>query len=500
MMVSLPDSVEIVEKITCQRPKIEVPFRTVPGSWIESPISASKIEVPFKPVTGSWIESPISAPTEEAFSATSISETIAAHNTEHQSDGPPPGTRRIPRRIIVCVDGTHCTPDGALCELVGSQTNISRLFNMVAEGQVLDIQNREWEQFKEYVPGIKDDTLSGLNSGFRGIGVKEQIKRVYRYCCRHATSKEDEIFLFGFSRGAYTVSAVASLFVHLGFFRNDANSDEFKHHLHESLELLPEIIGTAKGKECKFKHAIGLLKQRTRDKEVPILKFVGLFDAVKYRADFDDMGQLSSGELSKISHVRHALALNERRNAFLPEFIAESDTQIPVQEGTSHTFVQAWFLGTHADLGGGNKEDGLSLHPLQWIVAEAQRYGLGLSGHAQWLQSEAAKEDPTREDIESTLFPPKQKYEYTTRNRVEVTMWNILSEHVHSRYKLVLNNAGETLMYKVHGVQPRRIFEESGDLLGQAKGKPPEDPKKVVPIVSDNHETVEEQSFIPPFT
>ena len=40
--------------------------------------------------------------------------------------------------------------------------------------------------------------------------------------------------------------------------------------------------------------------------------------------------------------------------------------------------VQAWFLGAHGDIGGGARHDGLSLYPLQWILIESKRYGLGL--------------------------------------------------------------------------------------------------------------------------
>jgi len=73
--------------------------------------------------------------------------------------------------------------------------------------------------------------------------------------------------------------------------------------------------------------------------------------------------------------LRHALALNENRKDFHPEYLYPEFSLAKLRE---RSFVQAWFLGAHIDLGGSAAKDGLSLYPLQWMFLESRSKGLGL--------------------------------------------------------------------------------------------------------------------------
>ena len=79
--------------------------------------------------------------------------------------------------------------------------------------------------------------------------------------------------------------------------------------------------------------------------------------------------------VDSIQHMRHALALNEDRGYMTPEIVDLDSSKMSSQE----SFVQAWFLGAHADLGGAALHDGLSLYPLQWMLIESLRCGLVLA-------------------------------------------------------------------------------------------------------------------------
>lgn len=108
-----------------------------------------------------------------------------------------------------------------------------------------------------------------------------------------------------------------------------------------------------------------------KTREGPAIQFLGLFDTVK-KAQGDVDFDLSYSR--SIRRVRHALALNEERNTHQPELYKTEST--PGWDAES--VIQAWFVGWHVDIGGGAKDDGLSLYPLQWMLLESQKFGLVL--------------------------------------------------------------------------------------------------------------------------
>ncbi|KAF6817605.1 hypothetical protein CSOJ01_02315 [Colletotrichum sojae] len=112
-------------------------------------------------------------------------------------------------------------------------------------------------------------------------------------------------------------------------------------------------------------------RENTRDP--PKIRFLGLFDTVKMTLGKDTV---DISDLSFANNIRHALALNEERKTFplLPILPIEN----PEVKQDSHRCIQAWFVGAHADMGGGADHDGLSLYPLQWMMIESMADGLAL--------------------------------------------------------------------------------------------------------------------------
>lgn len=125
---------------------------------------------------------------------------------------------RLPIRLVICVDGTQSVAYGG--KSAGSQTSIHRIFLATRRGKCFDSTcGVTFDQQVKYVPGIgnADDAVSKdrIQASVFGQGYLKQIQEVYESCCQ-LSSPNDEVWLFGFSRGAYVVRAVAGLLHHFG--------------------------------------------------------------------------------------------------------------------------------------------------------------------------------------------------------------------------------------------------------------------------------------------
>lgn len=173
-----------------------------------------------------------------------------------------------------------------------------------------------------------------------------------------------------------------------------------------------------------------------KTQESPAIEFLGLFDTVKYAKDpvnFD-----ISFEPKFFKRARHALSLNEDRPQFVPELY-----EIPPEEGLpDDSLVQAWFLGSHADIGGGPEHDGLSLYPLQWMLLESRKHGLILE-HKPQKRFENLIDDPLKLVLPQKIPTPEQgsdiaqeadetqPWRYRYSNGIEVDMYDLRLSHNH---------------------------------------------------------------------
>ena len=114
------------------------------------------------------------------------------------------------------------------------------------------------------------------------------------------------------------------------------------------------------------------MSRANKTRDPPVIKFAGVFDTVKAT---DDRSLHDISFVHSIQNLRHALAINENRSYMSPE-VLDPELEPTIMDG--RTFVQAWFLGAHADMGGATRHDGLSLYPLQWMLLESKDFGLVL--------------------------------------------------------------------------------------------------------------------------
>lgn len=134
-----------------------------------------------------------------------------------------------------------------------------------------------------------------------------------------------------------------------------------------------DIVGFSRGAALAVDFANLIADKGVHGKPAAEIRFLGLWDVV---ASFGLPGnELNFGyklEVPKnVRHCFHALALDERRWTFRPERLA--------QPGAGERICEVWFRGVHSDIGGGNKERGLTSITLHWMFKQAARCGLAIA-------------------------------------------------------------------------------------------------------------------------
>lgn len=147
---------------------------------------------------------------------------------------------RLPQRLIICVDGTWCKADGS-GEGHDKLTNVFQIFMSTKEGECYDpVSRRTFWQSRIYKRGIgaADDivSLDRWMAGISGAGFQDYIRECYRRCCE-LLGPTDEVWLYGFSRGAYVVRAVAGLLHHITAIKKTSNENEFNKIYKKALEV-----------------------------------------------------------------------------------------------------------------------------------------------------------------------------------------------------------------------------------------------------------------------
>ena len=265
------------------------------------------------------------------------------------------------KRIVICADGTWNDPEDE------NPTNVLALARAIRPRSSDGV-----EQVVFYDWGV-GSYYSKAAGGATGLGMSKNIQDGYRFIVQNY-SPGDELFLFGFSRGAYTVRCLAGMLNNCGVVkRSRADRIPEAFDLYKSRRAKP---GSDRAKAWRRRHAV-----RGRRGEVA---FIGVWDTVgalgiptralafaEERDLFFDRGLGSN-----VRVARHAVSIDEKRADFRPTLWDPRD---------SVDLLQVWFAGVHADVGGGYApaKDGtlLSDVPLRWMIEEARGFGLGVEGH-----------------------------------------------------------------------------------------------------------------------
>lgn len=269
------------------------------------------------------------------------------------------------KRIVICADGTWNRPEEDLSK--DYPTNVLRLARAVRPSAGGTPQ----QVFYDWGVGADYGKISG---GITGAGIQKNIQDDYRYIVQNY-SPGDEIYLFGFSRGAYTVRSLCGMINNCGILkRAHANriGEAFRMYKKGGKKWHPNGTGSKEFRR-NYCHA-------SRS-----VKFVGVWDTVgalgipfSFLGLFGRKDEFYDNKLgSNVEYARHAMAIDEQR--------ADFDATI-WQTRPGLDLKQVWFVGSHADVGGSyapDKKDGslLSDIPLKWMMAEASKVGLKFEPH-----------------------------------------------------------------------------------------------------------------------
>lgn len=282
------------------------------------------------------------------------------------------------KRIVICCDGTWNVPDQNDHGVVTS-TNVAKIGLAVAPR---DLAGKEQVVF--YETGLGTRWYNRVVGGAFGDGLSKKIENAYRFLVQNYEDG-DEVFLFGFSRGAYTVRSAAGLIRNSGLLRK-----EYAGRFAEAYHLYRRRDNSAHPKAIEAQ-----LFRRSYARNIRI-KFIGVWDTVgalgiplgvfgffNRRYEFHDV-KLSG----VIDNAYQALAIDERRRPFAPSIWEQ-------QEGLDEQVLeQKWFAGVHSNIGGGYKDTGLSDIAFEWLREKAETCGLAFDPHYVKL---AVKPDATGE-------------------------------------------------------------------------------------------------------
>lgn len=303
------------------------------------------------------------------------------------------------KRLIVCCDGTWQTSEQPY------PTNVAKL------NQAIKREDTEVVQLVHYENGIgsRGNIFDRTFGGAFGWGIDEHIQRAYQFLCSNYT-EGDEIYLFGFSRGAYTVRSLAGLIrVAQGLLPsyqpNLTQAVRAVYEVYRSEKNYPGLsVEEANEREVRRKEAaIRAISPDIRPVKIAVL---GCWDTVgalgvpntiplisnianqKYR--FHDC-QLSN----IIERALHAVAIDEQRQAFSVTPMQQSDQNVI----KGQVLKEVWFVGDHGAIGGGSKDlKTLSDWTLFWLIDTIRNtWNLGLEFDLSHVESDLETSNPAQQ-------------------------------------------------------------------------------------------------------
>lgn len=274
------------------------------------------------------------------------------------------------KNIVLCLDGTNNKVRAA------ANTNVLRLYSL------LDLGNPA-RQVAFYQPGVGTfsssaawtplaRTLSRYAGLAFGAGLRKNLGEAYLYLMS-VHEPGDQVFVFGFSRGAYTARALTGMLEVCGLFRRGSEN------------LVPyavnEYAKQEKGTERPFDVLREYARVHARDlgkgrKDHAPIQFLGIWDTVKAAGTlWRQLRWPYTRQLPHVRVVRHAVAIDEKRRAYAAYLVKEPNPNhiIPPHQDLQ----EVWFAGVHSDVGGTFPAGAhLSDIPLKWMVEHAVNAGL----------------------------------------------------------------------------------------------------------------------------
>jgi uncharacterized protein (DUF2235 family) len=281
-----------------------------------------------------------------------------------------------PRKLIVCLDGTWNQRDSK-----EAPTNVAKIARAIAP-----LDEDGISQLIYYHPGVGSGNLfDRIIGGAFGAGLSANIESAYSFLADNYRDN-DLIYLFGFSRGAFTARSLAGLVGLAGLLKkSDMGQFQTIYDIYRSQGDREQILSADEAIRSKALEAYIPKDQDAGYKLGKVIGasrranifFIGVWDTVgslgvpfgplrtvtmrKYAFHDTDLGK-------NVTYAYQALAIDERRSTFTPTLWARDKRR---DGAPPQTLQQVWFAGCHSNIGGGYDDSGLSDMSLVWMAAKA---------------------------------------------------------------------------------------------------------------------------------
>ena len=320
-----------------------------------------------------------------------------------------PETNTPPRKLVIFFDGT--ANDEA------SDTNIKKIHSLIS------LQNKK-DVGTFYIEGVgANGKIAGMMTGW---GTGHRVKLAYGYLLKNY-QEGDQIYLFGFSRGAYSARILASLLYHAGL-----PATQLSDKVSES-DIAEKLYDAFKGDMLSTDRR-SAINSVIKEYNIPKLKtayveFMGLWDTVEalgtpnYEEDFIKPNRRYGDQLCNVKKAAHALSLDDNRaRIFTPilltkkHLLEQCDKDIngnkwsannkSISHRLNTTVEEVWFTGAHADVGGGYQDALLSGVSLNWMIRQLTSVDQKLLSPKTEVRSdpEEAVHDPEKGPLWGTLY------------------------------------------------------------------------------------------------
>lgn len=308
----------------------------------------------------------------------------------------PVSEQQKPKKLLIFMDGTSNNEE--------SHTNVSKLYNLVS------LQSN---------PAINAIYVRGVGNGADvfgmafGSGIKKEVSEAYLFLAEnYDQDRGDQIYLFGFSRGAYAARMLA------GFIYAAGIVDVQKIEVSKRKSFVQKMFQAHKGQKSIDQRRAAVKKISGQDAALEDIKieFMGLWDTVASLGlpDYDDDYYVPEtkylDQLCNVKKASQALSLNDNRGSvFTPALLTHNVlTKNCKQVDLDQVVNEVWFFGAHSDVGGGYFNSYLSGVSLNWMINEIAPYNL-LPPNTKVYEDRLGETNDPREGWAKLIYSDKSR-------------------------------------------------------------------------------------------
>lgn len=340
------------------------------------------------------------------------------------------------KNIVICSDGTGNSA------IKGRGTNVFKAFESI------DLNGHRTQpdlipQVALYDDGVGTEDFKPLKifAGATGYGLSRNVKQLYKELVR-IYDPGDRIYLFGFSRGAFTVRTLVGLIAACGILNVATlhTAGDLESAVNKTYKVYRKSYRTALAKLFLGEPDTSLITRFRNEHCLPCdvpITFMGVWDTVDavglpfHLSDFINMVfyrfKFRDHTLSKlVKHACHALAIDDERHSFHPLLWDEG-------EGEAGRIEQVWFAGAHSNVGGGYPKQGVSLVALEWMLQKAEHTGREGEGLRLLRSDRALYYDHA--NVDDKLYDPRSGlgifYRWKLRDIAAICRMHHISPTIH---------------------------------------------------------------------